>query len=162
MALIPEDGSNVADANSFVEAADIVAYAIARGVVITEDQATINGIKAMDYLYSLCFNGDLVYDDQIVPWPRKGVVEGDEGDDWVYTIPANIIRAQLQLSLDAFNGIELLPSRPADAQIKREKIGPIETEYFGPASYAPDIPFAASLLQPFLCVGSFRLKTYRV
>ena len=54
MALIIENGSIVDNANSFVTAAEMVAYAALRGVTITADTTTQEQqiILAMDYLVS--------------------------------------------------------------------------------------------------------------
>jgi hypothetical protein len=163
VALIVEDGTGVANANSFVTRAQIISYAAARGVTIAdEDASDVFAIKAMDYLAIRQWCGVPAFVDQTTPWPRKGIVEGDTADDYEYTIPANIVAAQLQLALESKNGIDLLPSRSANAQVKREKVGPLETEYFGPAAYSPDLPFVAALIAPFECGQGFKLRTYRV
>lgn len=166
MALIIEDGTNVANANSFVTRAAFIAYAASRGVTVAdEDASDVYAFQAMDYLRlmeaTLC--GVRAYGDQELPYPRKGIVEGDLAEDYVYGIPVGIKNTQLQLMLEAKNGVVLTPSRAANPQTKREKVGPIETEYFEAASYLPDLPFVAALLAPFQCGQTgLRLRTYRV
>lgn len=157
MALIVEDGSNVANANSYASEATIVAYAASRGVTMPNDASLlVNVTKAMDYIEIQEFADEPTYDDQALAFPR---------DDET-TVPAGIVKALCQLTIDVFNGIDLMPSRAAEQSIKREKIGgtsgAIETEYFGPASFAPDIPLASALLQPFLSVGSFGVTVVRI
>jgi len=161
MPLVVEDGSNVPNANSYVTRADYIAFAKARGTVVPDDEtADENLINAMDYLNIQCVKGEAAYRDQALPFPRYGLVEGDRQAPFV--IPTNIKLAQMQLGLDVRSGVNLLPSRSAEPQVKREKVGPIETEFFAPASYMPNIPLAAALLAPFQCgQGGFRLKTYR-
>lgn len=163
MALIVEDGTGVANANSYVSRASYIAYAGARGVVVADNEAAdIDLINAMDYVEIQCYIGEPAgLEDQALSFPRKGLIAGDTAEDYTYTIPSNITKAQMQLAIYSRNGIALLPARSADAPILEEKIGPITTKYGAP-SYAPDIPLAAALLAPLQCgQGGFRLKTYR-
>ncbi len=161
MALVIEDGTGVENANSYVTVAAIVAYAAARGVVIPEQQAEIDAIKAMDYFHTLCLRGELAYPGvQYVHYPRRGLVAGDLAEDFAFQIPAAVVLAQLQLALDSFNGIELVPSRKAEPKLKRRKTGPIEREYFEGSDYLPDLPMVDALLAPLKC-GLPTLRTYR-
>lgn len=167
MALVIEDGSIVAGANSFVTRAAIIAYAAARGIVLADEDATdIFAIQAMDYLWTLCYKGDLVDPTQTTPFPRSGLVAGDTADGFEYQIPVGIVNAQLQLALDAKNGIVLTASANPSAGLKRTKVGPIEREYFEGGSLtldgAPPLTVANAWLAPFLCNGGgFSLKTVR-
>lgn len=167
MALVIEDGTLVAGANSFVTRAEIIAYAAARGITIAdEDASDVFAIQAMDYLWSLCYKGDLVDTAQTTPYPRMGLVAGDTADDYVHTIPAGMKNAQLQLALDAKNGIVLTASANPSGTLKRSKVGPIEREFFEPGSMTldgrPPLTVANAWLAPFLCnEGGFSLKTVR-
>lgn len=164
MALVIEDGTLVANADSFVTRAEIIAYAAKRGVTIPdEDSSDIFAIQAMDYFLTVCLKGDAVGP---LPYPRSGLVDGDTVDDYVYSIPAGIKTAQMQLSVDAFNGIELTPSAAEAAQLKRSKVGPIEEEFFEPGrglyGLDPRLTLANAALAPFLCDdGGFSLITVR-
>ncbi len=165
MALVIEDGTLVAGANSFSTRDEWIAYAATRGVTIPDaDAQDKNLILAMDYLWSICLKGELVDDDQTTPFPRKGLVEGDTADDWVYTIPQRMKNAQMQLGLDVFNGIDLTPSGGASEQLKRSKIGPIEEEFFERTAddLALDLVVANAWLAPYLCAVGFSLTTIRV
>lgn len=167
MALVIEDGSIVAGATSLVTRAEIIAYAAARGVTIADDTAAdVLAIKAMDYLWSLCYKGDLVDEAQTTPFPRSGLVDGDTVDGYAYTIPAGMKNAQLQLSLDVFNGVDLTPSANPAANLKRSKVGPLEREFFEPGSLTLDgsapLTVAKGWLAPFLCSEGFSLKSIRV
>ncbi len=161
MPLIAEDGTGINGANSFATRAEIISYAAARGVVIADDEASDKfGIEAMDFLNAKCWAGEQVF--EATPFPRKGIVEGDLADDYVYSIPLKIKQAQMHLAMEASKGIALLPSRSADAAIKKEKVGVIETEYFGPAGYEPDLPFVAALIASFECGQTgFGIRTFR-
>jgi hypothetical protein len=169
--LIVEDGTGVPGANSFETRADLIDYAAARGVVLADDATTdAKAIIAMDYLAMQCYNGDTAFVNQVLPFPRRGIVEGDDAEGYVFSIPIAIRRAQSQLVVDLANGIKITPSRPAASEqpiLKRRKVGPIEREFFQPgANDMPFLPIVAGALEPFLCgyykPGSFKLRTYRV
>ena len=99
--LVIENGTGVAGANSFVTAAEIIAYALARGVVIAPGPAVdVLAIKAMDYIAIQCFKGERAYSTQSLDFPRKGLLEGDLAEAYVYSIPVGIKNAQLQLAID--------------------------------------------------------------
>lgn len=166
MALEVEDGSIVAGANSFVTRAEIIAYASARGITLADDETTdVLGIKAMDYLWTLCFKGDQVAESE-VPFPRTGLVEGDTEPTYVHTIPRGVKMAQQQLAVDVHNGVDLTPSgNAAEGALKRSKVGPIEDEFFAPGVTTLDgsdpLTVANAWLAPHLCAGGMRLTTMR-
>lgn len=168
MALVIEDGTLVAGANSFVPRSEIISYAALRGVTLVDDATTdILAIKAMDYLWSLCYKGDKVSATQTTPFPRSGLVAGDTADDFVHEIPYGIQIAQMQLALDAHAGIDLTPSANPSAVLKRTKVGPIEREFFAPSASTldgdPPLTLAGAWLAPFICLdGAFSLCTVRV
>lgn len=159
MALVIEDGTIVAGATSFATRAEIISYAAARGYTIANvDASDVYAILAMDFIRTLDYAGDLVDDEQELPFPRSGLVEGDTEDGYVFTIPTGMKRAQMQLALDASNGITLTASSNPSALVKRVKVGAIEREYFDPASQltldgSPPLTVAMALLAPFLVNG---------
>lgn len=166
MALVIEDGTIVAGANSFVTRAEVIAYASARGVTLPDTEATdVHAVNAMDYLWSLCFRGSPVDPDQPLMFPRKGLLDGDDLPGYEYTIPAGIKQAQLQLALDSANGIKLLASSNPAAEVKRVKVGPLEREFFAPPSLTldgtPPLELATALLKPFVCNDAMLLRTIR-
>ncbi len=163
MALVIEDGTGVEEANSYVTADEIIAYAAARGVeILPAPEVDVLAIKAADYMSTLCYIGEVAYPGvQYMNWPRRCVIAGDTAEEYVYEIPDAIKRGQMQLALDVFNGIDLMPSRKAEPKLKKRKTGPIEREYFEGSDYAPDIPFATAILSPLLCFEGFKLRTYR-
>jgi len=153
--LIVETGSGVPDANSFATEAEIIAYAAARGVVIPGDNdaeldaVAILGIQAVDYLNAMAWKGEKTYPDSLVPFPRKGLA------GYAATqVPAAIKQAQMQLAMLSKQGVVLLPSSASGSFVKREKVGPIETEYsesvMVSSSGLPILPGVMALLEPFL------------
>jgi hypothetical protein len=169
MALIVEDGSIVANANSYVDETAIVAFALDRGVTITTPDATKFGILAMDYLslFDDEWKGEQVdAATQTLAWPREDVFINcvELPSD---TIPAKLKTAQLQLTLYASQGIILVPTgNTSGGVIIREKIGPIETQYSEKIAYnagtLPDLPAVSSLLGAFLEGNGAMIRTVRV
>ena len=112
MALIIEDGSIVANANSFVTAVELAAYAALRGVTISGVTATQESllILAMDYIKGRESNmkGHRVTQAQELPYPRYEV-----SYHGFYlasnTIPSQLKNAQIELAIQAGNS-ELLIS----------------------------------------------------
>ena len=126
MALIIEDGSIVANADSYVTVAEIRAYADKRGFDVPVADATVEqlAILANDYLQSLNYIGDLVEKTQPLKWPRKNII--DVAND---TIPSDIKNAQIELAIAASDS-ELL-TREQSAAVIKETIGNIATDYAG-------------------------------
>lgn len=157
--LVVEDGTGIANANTYSEAADIRAYALLRGVILapTDDAGDLlvdqMAIKAMDYLESFSeqFYGWQTYENQALAFPREGVpgprrggtVDVANGYENIQTLdfrpylPGNVIPqrikdAQAQLVMQVKAGIDLMPTMAggtAARTVIREKLGPIETQY---------------------------------
>lgn len=151
MALIIEDGSLVANANSYATLVEARAYALARGVTLDVDDSVVEVqmIQAMDFIEAqrARFQGEKVSKDQSLQWPREDVsVDGFdyEADE----IPRTLKDAQCQLAMDVSAGEDLMPN--ADGrEVIREKVDVLETEYTsqgGPVS--PVFRKALSLLEP--------------
>lgn len=129
MALIIEDGTIVENANSFATVAECRAFADARGLELPTADTDVEHllVKAADFLFSLegDFQGTREHVDQELPFPRDNV--------WLFskdisgTIPKILKQAQCRLAFDASEN-ELLPTGSGRA-VKKEKVGPLETEY---------------------------------
>lgn len=131
MALIVEDGSIVANANSYVTLDEIKDYADLRGFSYCSDgDLTNSAILATDYLQSKCFIGELV-DPVVQPllWPRSDV--------WLYgvelpsdSIPNDIKNAQIELTLANSESLLLTNGTESGDNVKKEKAEQLETEYY--------------------------------
>src|SRR5690606_25659751 len=102
---------------------------------------------------------------QALPYPRKGVtLYGCELDK--NTIPQTLKDAQLQLMLDAYNGVDLFPDDTAEFAVKREKVGPIETGLAVGASATTglqaQLTAAFAYLRPLFVGNGFGLCTVRI
>jgi hypothetical protein len=166
--LIVEDGTGSdPTANSYAARADIIVYAAARGVTLTDDAATdVLGIAAMDYLETRDYKGDPTYGavgvDQPLAWPRTSVTIGlvTLAPD---AMPLALKNAQCELALQKHNGIDLTPVRAGGQLIKAEKLDVIETEYFETSGMIePVMPRVDALLKPLIRVGFGPLTAIRV
>lgn len=166
MALLVEDGSIVAGANSYNDLDEIKVYALARNRVLPDDDEIISGyaIRAMDYLETFReqYKGTVTDPAQSLQFPRTSVVIDDIALD-PNTIPALIKAAQNQLVIEQASGVELQPTLVLADRVKRKKIGPIDTEWFDGQStgIAPQIAAVAAMIGPLLNI-SFGLRTNRV
>jgi len=132
MALIIEDGSIVAGANSYATVAEIQNYADLRNMSLpcSTGEIEVIAILAMDYLEAQCYQGELVEPNvQPLQWPRQYVyINGEEFPN--NAIPSQLKNAQIELAI-AQQSISILSdgTNPAD-NVKREKTDMIETEYY--------------------------------
>ncbi len=160
--LIVEDGTIVANSNSFVDEDDIVEHALMRGVVlpfstdVEKDQVATYGILAADYLRILPWKGEVVDVQQTMPFPRKNM---NMTPAWPEdAVPLAVIEAQKQLALLSYGGVDLIPTASGIGFIVKEKIGPIETVYSEKVGISSDglpiLPGISGLLAPWL-LGTF-------
>lgn len=163
MALIVEDGSGVANANSYVTVDEYRDYAEPRGVVLpaSDTDAETQLILAMDYLEIQPWSGMQTYDPQSLAWPREQIYISYNliADD---VIPNKIKFAQMQLAIQVNAGIDLMPTvAGGTSSVVREKVGPLETEYATSLTVGTQPYFASirALLGPYLTglgFGQFR------
>lgn len=169
MALVPETGSGSNPlANTYATVDQAKAYAAARGVegYPTEDaKVEVLLIKAMDYIAAQegRFKGWRATPSQPLSWPRSGAcIFGRELDGT--DIPAQLVNGQCQLTIDAFT-TELMPTfNPANGMIKRDKVGPIETEFFAPGdaySSQPTFTAADAIMAELYEGGKFNIRLRR-
>lgn len=167
MALVIEDGTIVPGAESYVSAAELKAYAAKRGITVPADDSACEVllIKAMDYLngYEPRWKGCRVSAEQPLAWPRKGVRANG------FPLPSNTIPGPLKAGqcvlAVAAQTLELMPTvDPAQSGVKRDKTGPLETEFFGPNDgvYSqPVITAADTAMAVLLQSGAFTLTVDR-
>ena len=157
--LIIEDGSGVANANSYVSVAEYRAYAAPRGVSlpVSDAECETQLILAMDYMEAQCWRGMPTYDDQSLAMPRDEVyVSGSLIASDV--IPGKIKFAQMQLAIQVNAGVDLMPTVVGgSASVVREKVGPLETEYATSLTVGtqPYFRSISALLAPYLCSPGF-------
>lgn len=162
--LITEDGTGVADANSYASADEARAYATLRGVALPaapgsgQDQVEIWLVLATDYLESLSYIYYRATTTQALSWPRKRCFDTDFTG---YVLPDKLKAAQMQLVIEQKNGVVLMPSTPGgiDGQfVIREKVDVIETAYsekIGTLS-TPTMPAVDALLRGLVTPSGLR------
>lgn len=156
MALIIEDGTIVADANSYVTVAEIQAFASLRGLTLpaTDAEVEILAIKAMDYLLSLedHYQGFRVNSEQPVSFPRESV--------YIYgfyigqVIPKQLKLAQSQLAFD-WQASDLQATGDG-REVIETAVGPLKKKYATSGTTNAQInPTAAmAFLEPLLRADS--------
>lgn len=153
MPLIIEDGTGVSDANSYVDLAEARDIASVRGIALSDDNAelTTQLVRAADRItsYESEFSGVRTKDTQGLSFPRKGSFKyGSALQSDV--VPSEIKRAQVMLADLIEQGYEIWTVQTNG--IKREKVGPLETEYADSSTESvgnPVIPLIDSILSPF-------------
>lgn len=144
MALIIEDGTIVAGADSFATAAELVTYAANYGITIpaaTPEQEVLLRRAALQ-MSALSWKGSIVSAIQSLSWPRRDVYIGQgSGLIWNrpsticndYLVPQNAIPSQIkagQMALCAeIYADDSSPLASTKGPVMREKVGPIEREF---------------------------------
>lgn len=138
MALIIEDGTIVAGANSFTTDVEFVAYALARSITLpaTEAERDVLQIKAVDYIVSVegrlkgCRTSPKLQD---LPYPRIGsciygeTIDSDE-------IVQSLKNAQMELGIQVQDSDILISEQSQN--VAREKLDTLEVEYFSGGSWS--------------------------
>ena len=137
MSLVVETGTGLADAESYASVAAADAQCARLGVSgwgdLTEEMKEIalrNATRFMLATYRTRWDGRRVYQAQALDWPRYDVC----ADGWSVlstVVPPEVVSACIELAVRAGAGEQLLPDlETGNNQIKRDKVGPLETEFF--------------------------------
>lgn len=136
--IIVEDGTGIANANSYISEAGLSTYATDRGVTLSGTSAILL-IQAMDYIESQDFIGDKYEASQALVWPRHGIVI-DGYDIAETTIPQLLIDALCEVAIGIDGGVN--PLANLSRETVKEKVDVIEVEY-SPKAFAQTILQAA-------------------
>lgn len=167
MTLIIEDGTEVANANSYVTLAEARAYALARGVTLsaTDSIVEVLVIKSMDYLESFDnqFKGYRKTSTQVLSWPRYEVYRNDIGTEYP-TIPNELKNALCQLIIDS-STFDIDPNvllTDKTQKIKERVEGAIEVEYAQPTEIRtrPSLRKFDNLISPLLKSSASGLSVF--
>jgi hypothetical protein len=134
--LITETGAGLADAESYASVAAADARCVSLGSTawagLAEADKEIALRKAMVFMatYRTRWSGRRVYQHQALDWPRHNVVV----DGFMVpstSVPTDVVNACIDLAVRAGGGEDLLPDLDTGSNaIKKDKTGPLETEYF--------------------------------
>lgn len=154
MALVVEDGTLVANANTFQARADLIAYAALRGVVIPDTEAADKHlILAMDVLERIDLYpyvgtplGHLAFPREHLNCDGEEVFPSDE-------VPLAVKKAQILLAFASQQGTQLQATANAGRQIKRRRVGPMDREYSDNEREVAEVPGVRALLSAYLIGG---------
>jgi hypothetical protein len=140
MALVIEDGSIVAGADSFVTRADYIAYAAGLGITVENTEAADVQLRtAVQFMASResRLKGVRVSRDQPLPYPRSDLVL--DGFEWSSTeIPRQVLLCQMALALDLNAGIDIYnPPQSGATGIKSERVEGAVTVVYATADVVP-------------------------
>ncbi len=134
--LITETGAGLADAESYASVAAADARCASLGLTawaaLVEADKEIALRKATIFMatYRMQWAGRRMHQRQALDWPRYGV----KVDDFYVLstiVPLDVANACIDLAVRAGNGEDLLPDLDTGSNaIKKDKTGPLETEYF--------------------------------
>lgn len=155
-ALIVEDGSVVASANTFLSLADARALAENYGVTLPVDdtQAEVSLINGMSYIgqYESSLCGTRVSIDQYLMYPRNG------GSKFGFEIPNNVVpdeakRAQLFAAVDFGEGGSGFGTTDTGKEVQSEQVDVLSQSYFqtGKTDDSYEIKRVMAELKPLFC-----------
>lgn len=186
MALTKEDGTIVAGANAYANAADADTYQADRGrqawadaIATVKDAALVRATEYIEGRFALRFAGSPVGDVQTLSWPRTGVVYARTGNDFpINQVPADVVNASILYAdqvigpgddLELMTELAIKPALDETGRTvtrKREKVDVLEeeTEYSGGSSLRTiqPIPEADRLIRRWLRGGGVRGLTARI
>jgi hypothetical protein len=157
MTLVVEDGTGLANANTYASVEEFTTFMTDRGETTIaeadEDQKEVALIKSADYMmqkYRMLWKGSRAQTDQRLDWPRRGVDVPDFFDpffrdlsniplsfqDTLFVpeneVPQSIKEGQMLIAKETFSGDQSSGSLQGSLGrvTKREKLGVLEVEYF--------------------------------
>jgi hypothetical protein len=148
--IVIENGSVVTGANSYATEDELIQFAEDQGYAWAGGDYIPFLYRAMDWIESQQYQGEIVQADQPLMWPRKNVYyRGFKlGQD---AIPELVKKAQLTLAMEINRGFD--PLAVISQGVKREKVDVIEVEYQdGTSTFA--IRSVNAILRPLLAGGA--------
>jgi Putative DnaT-like ssDNA binding protein len=155
-----EDGTGLEAANSYISIADCDSYHTDRGNTAwtgtdpVKEAALIKATQFIDGRYRNRWKGIPLTSVQALCWPREDIY--DERDEEIVGIPQRLKNAVSEAALRALTE-DLNPDLERGGRIKREKIGPIDTEYADNALARTSIPMITDLLSGYLKGKGFKV-----
>lgn len=160
--IIVEDGSIVANANSYVTTAEFTQYCGDRNITISGtygDESQLL-ILSMDYFEQQPFRGIKYFETQSLQFPRSDLyIDGYLTDS--DKIPDLVKDAQITIAISIMAGND--PLSTVDRAIKREKVDVIEIEYMDNASISTVIRSIGNAMRKLVTSGSMgnNIRTIR-
>lgn len=168
MALVVEDGTGLASADSYLSVAGADSYHASHGnpsawssaSTAAKESALQLATQFLDLTYGGQWLGVRIIETMSLDWPRYGVTDRDGFVIDSDAVPVQIEHATAYLALQVVNGDTLSPVVSAGTNISSESVtvGPITTSktYIGEKTVAKNYPTVAMMLAP-LIGGSSRI-----
>jgi len=152
--LIVEDGTIVANADSYISRANADSYFTNHGsptdwtgaTDANKDSALRYATVFLDSMYT--WRGTIADESQVLRWPRAGVVDDEGRDIDDDTIPQKIKDAQCELGLLHLASV-LNEAFDRGGAVAREKVGSVEIEYFDRAQAERYMPYIQRIVKGF-------------
>ncbi len=168
MALIVEDGSGLAGANSYNSLTELNTYHTLHGNTAwaalsdaNKEIRAVNGAQALDAKYSLKYVGVRNTQEQGLEWPRAYAVDSDGFAIGSDVIPQAVKNGHAELSLYALPATIMPPiTTPGNIQRISKTVGPVSkavTYAGGSGEQQPSYPLVTSLLSKVLEQGGGRV-----
>ncbi len=135
MALIVEDGTSKADAESYISVADADLHIAAfygadalwdAALDASKEQALRQATRYLDNQYS--FVGNRKTSTQNLDWPRYLSTSETDGK-FIDDVPDVLAQATAELALKSINGTSIFPDTAVGGNVKKIKVGTIEKEF---------------------------------
>lgn len=162
MALIVEDGTGKADAQTYNSESALDAYHTAHGntawasaTSTAKDVASLRGAEWLDHHFGPYWAGGRSTSTQRLDWPRAGVSTRDGYTVDNLSVPELVANAHAEAALRALtNEADLFLDEVLPGSIKREKVkaGPVETDttYLGGQSAQTFFTKIEAMLEQYL------------
>lgn len=162
MAITVEDGTGIADAESYVSVATFQTWATKRGYTLPAGTSDIEALlrKAVDFIERKTFIGEIEFSDQGLSFPR--LITDIYGVAVSTNVPAKLKTAQMFLALESMNGPLTAAARAN--KYSATKIDQIYLKYANDAAKGSgDLYFPAidELLSTWLVNGGAAIRTVR-
>lgn len=157
-----EDGSIVPSADSFVSALDLAMYAANYGVEVPDAEPAQEALlrRAAVQLEGLQWKGSPVSGDQLLSWPRAGVVRNGFTIN-PSTIPPQVKQAQMALAAE-LHAEDVAAAKVTKGAITKEAVdGAVTREYAVPVVAASIAKRPCTALLSGLLVSSSQIKLIR-
>lgn len=161
MALVVEDGTGKADAESYVSVADFQSWATKRGYSLPTAEGDIEALlrKACDFIERKQFVGESLVATQALAFPRNLLTS--TGSYESTGVPRKLVTAQQLLAMESMNGPLTAAARAG--KYTATKIDQIYLKYAQASDGSGDIYFPAidDLLAEWTSGGRTKLVTVR-
>jgi len=131
--IIIEDGTGVANANSYITLADALTQAIQMGLDFTNgtEEQLIQGVVEINK-YSLHFLSTRTYAIQaaLIDFPRNAFTDNNGFPVASDEIPQGVISAQVQAAVDVLNGYSVYGTTDGKNVSAEEVVGAVKVAYF--------------------------------